>query len=202
MNDFKKIVAKNIIYLRSTLGMTQTQLGEALNYSDKSVSKWERGESLPDVYVLKHIADLSGVTVDWLLNDHEGEENPVPQPEQKKVHRYSRAFISMTVLAGIWALAVLIFVILWIYGIVLWQAFVYAVPVSLITMLVLNSIWGSRENNLYIISGIVWGLISSVYLSFLANNWWQLFILGIPAQIIIILAFSIKNRPPKDGADR
>jgi len=202
LNDFKKIVAKNIIYLRSTLGMTQTQLGEALNYSDKSVSKWERGESLPDVYVLKHIADLSGVTVDWLLNDHEGEENPVPQPEQKKVHRYSRAFISMTVLAGIWALAVLIFVILWIYGIVLWQAFVYAVPVSLITMLVLNSIWGSRENNLYIISGIVWGLISSVYLSFLANNWWQLFILGIPAQIIIILAFSIKNRPPKDGADR
>ena len=202
LNDFKKIVAKNIIQLRTSLGMTQTQLGEALNYSDKSVSKWERGESLPDVYVLKRIADLAGVTVDWLLNDHEGEENPVPASAENTVHRYSRAFISMTVLAGIWALAVLIFVILWIYGIVLWQAFVYAVPVSLITMLVLNSIWGSRENNLYIISGIVWGLISSVYLTFLSNNWWQLFILGVPAQIIIILAFSIKNRPPKDSAGR
>ena len=202
MNDFKKIVAKNITQLRTSLGMTQTQLGEALNYSDKSVSKWERGESLPDVYVLKNIADLAGVTVDWLLSDHEGEEAPVPAPVQKKVHRYSRTFISMTVLAGIWALAVLIFVILWICNIVVWQVFVYAIPVSLITMLVLNSIWGSRENNLYIISGIVWGLISSVYLSFLSNNWWQLFILGIPAQIIIILAFSIKNRPPKDSSDR
>ena len=202
VNDFKKIVAKNITQLRTSLGMTQTQLGEALNYSDKSVSKWERGESLPDVYVLKNIADLAGVTVDWLLTDHEGEEAPLPATEQKKVYRYSRTFISMTVLAGIWALAVLIFVILWIYGIVVWQVFVYAIPVSLITMLVLNSIWGSRENNLYIISGIVWGIISSVYLSFLNNNWWQLFIIGIPAQIIIILAFSIKNRNAKDEIAR
>lgn len=200
LNDFKKIVAKNITQLRVSLGMTQSQLGEALNYSDKSVSKWERGESLPDVYVLKHIADLAGVTVDWLLHDHEGEEAPVPAAEEKKVHRYSRVFISMTVLAGIWALAVLVFVILWILGFVVWQVFVYAIPVSLITMLVLNSIWGKRENNLYIISGIVWGLIGSVYLSFLSNNWWQLFILGVPAQIIIILAFSIKNRSPKGGS--
>ncbi|MBQ7218900.1 MAG: helix-turn-helix transcriptional regulator, partial [Ruminococcus sp.] len=46
--------------------MTQAQLGEELSYSDKSVSKWERGESIPDVYVLKHIADLSGVTVDYI----------------------------------------------------------------------------------------------------------------------------------------
>ena len=202
MNDFKKIVAKNITALRTSLGMTQTQMGEELNYSDKSVSKWERGESLPDVYVLKHIADLAGVTVDWLLSEHDGDESaPAARPESKP-HRYSRRFISLTVLAGIWALAVLIFVILWITGLVAWQVFIYAVPVSLITMLVLNSVWGSRENNLYIISGIVWGVIGSVYLSFLDNNWWQLFLLGIPAQIIIILAFSIKNRPPKDKSNR
>ncbi|MBQ9515630.1 MAG: helix-turn-helix transcriptional regulator, partial [Ruminococcus sp.] len=54
MDDFKKIVAENIIKLRTSLGMTQAQLGEELSYSDKSVSKWERGESIPDVYVLKH----------------------------------------------------------------------------------------------------------------------------------------------------
>ena len=193
MDDFKKIVAGNITKLRGAMNLTQAQLGEKLNYSDKSVSKWERGESLPDVYVLKQIADMAGVTVDYLLNDHAGEpvENAVPE---QKARRYSRRFITLTVLAGIWALAVLIFVILWMAGILNWLVFIYAVPVSLITMLVLNTIWGSRRNNLYIISGIVWGIICSVYLSFLQYNWWQLFLLGVPAQVIIMLAFSIKNK--------
>ena len=193
---FKKIVASNITKLRNNMGMTQAQLGDALNYSDKSVSKWERGESLPDVYVLKSIADMAGVTVDWLLEEHEGdaaEELPAPAGGR----RYSRKFILLTVLAGIWALAILLFVILWITGSVNWLIFVYAVPVSLITTLVLNSVWGSGVVNLYIISGLIWGIICSVYLSFLDNNWWQLFLIGVPAQIIIIFAFSIKKRPKR-----
>jgi transcriptional regulator with XRE-family HTH domain len=198
MNDFKKIVAENMTKLRTSRGLTQAQLGEQLNYSDKSVSKWERGESLPDVYVLKQLADLYGVTVDYLLTDHDGAE-AVPSPaEEEKPRRYSRRFVTLTVLAGIWALAVLIFVILWITGTVFWLIFVYAIPVTMITMLVLNSVWGTRENNLYIISALVWGILCSVYLTFLDRNWWQLFLIGLPAQLIIILSFSIRNKP-KNG---
>lgn len=195
VDDFKKIVAENIIKLRTSLGMTQAQLGEELSYSDKSVSKWERGESIPDVYVLKRIADLAGVTVDYIITKHDpSEEAEIKKPAPKE-HRYSRRFISLTVLAGIWTLAVTIFVILWICGIVNWLVFVYAVPVSLVTMLVLNSVWGTRQVNLYLISGLVWGVIASVYLTALEQNWWQIFLLGVPAQIIIILAFSIRNKP-------
>ena len=193
MDDSKRIVAKNITALRTSMNLTQAQLGEKLSYSDKSVSKWERGDSVPDVFVLKKIADMAGVSVDWLLTEHTGEAPEPPAPP--KARRYSRRFITLTVLAGIWALAVLIFVVLWMTGTVMWLIFVYAVPVSLITMLVLNSVWGSRENNLYIISGIVWGIICSLYLTFLDRNWWQLFLPGVPAQIIILFAFSIKNRP-------
>ena len=76
-----------------------------------------------------------------------------------------------------------------------WLVFIYAVPVSLVTMLVLNSVWGTREVNLYLISGLVWGTIASIYLSALEQNWWQIFLLGVPAQIIVILAFSIRNKP-------
>ena len=193
MNDLKRIVAKNLTALRTSMNLTQAQLGEKLNYSDKSVSKWERGDSVPDVFVLKKIADMGGVTVDELLTDHEG-ASFVTQIKRELPRRYSRRFISLTVLAGIWALAVLLFVVLWMSGTIFWLVFVYAVPVSLITMLVLNSIWGSRETNLYLISGIVWGVICSLYLSFLDNNWWQLFLPGVPAQILILLAFSIKNK--------
>ncbi len=193
MDEFKKVVAGNITRLRTSMNLTQAQLGEKFNYSDKSISKWERGESIPDVFVLKKIADLAGVTVDYIINPHSDDEEI--QPNKTEGRRYSRRFITLTVLAGIWALAVLLFVILWIAGIVNWLIFVYAIPVSLITLLVLNSVWGDRSWNLYIISGLVWGIICSVYLTALKYNWWQLFLLGIPAQIIIIFAFSIKRKP-------
>lgn len=192
MDESKKIVAENISRLRTSLGMTQAQLGEQLNYSDKSVSKWERGESVPDVFVLKQIADMAGVTVDYLLNEHSPDE--VIEPDVKE-HRYSRRFISLTVIAGIWALAVLLFVVLWILGIISWIVFVGAIPVSLITLLVLNSVWGNRWNNVYIISALVWSILGLVYLATLDQNWWQIFLLGVPAQIIIIFAFSIKKKP-------
>ena len=195
MDETKRIVADNIIRIRTSLGLTQAQLGEKLNYSDKSISKWERAESIPDVFVLKSIADMGGVTVDYLLNVHEGEDKP--PVEEHSAHRYSRRFITLTVLTGIWALAVMTFVILWICGVISWLVFVYALPVCLVTLLVLNSVWGDKRWNLYRISGIVWGTICSIYLSFLSLNWWQLFLLGIPAQIIIIFAFSIKRRPGK-----
>lgn len=197
VDDFKRIVANNITTLRTLSGLTQAALGERLNYSDKSVSKWERGESLPDAYVLKNMADLFGVTVDYLLTEHD-EDEPVPAPA-KKVHRYSRRVISMVVMACIWTLALLIFIILWIAGTICWQIFVYTVPVSLITLLVLNSVWGIPRHNLYIISGIVWGIISSIYLTALEQNWWQLFLIGVPAQIIIVLSFAIKRRPKKQS---
>ena len=193
MDDFKKVVADNIIKLRTSMNLTQAQLGEKLNYSDKSISKWERGESVPDVMVLKKIADMSGVTVDYIITPHSEDEEL--QQVQKKPHRDSRRFITLTVLTGIWALAVLVFVVLWLSGVFNWLVFVYAVPVSLITLLVLNSVWGDRTWNLYIVSGLVWGIICSIYLTAIQHNWWQLFLLGIPAQIIIIFAFSIRKRP-------
>ena len=199
MEDMKKIVAGNITRVRTSLGLTQAQLGEKLNYSDKSVSKWERGESIPDVFVLKTISDLGNVTVDYLLHTHEGED--FLRAEDPTGRRYSRRFITLTVLAGIWTLAVLVFVVLWICGIFFWLVFVYAVPVSLITLLVLNSVWGDRRWNLYIVSGIVWGVICSLYLTALKLNWWQLFLLGLPAQIIIIFAFSIRRRPSVKKAE-
>ena len=69
-NDFKKIVVENLIYYRKLNKLTQLQLAEKLNYSDKAISKWERAESIPDIIILKQIADLFGVTVDYIITEH------------------------------------------------------------------------------------------------------------------------------------
>lgn len=190
MDNFKKIVAENIIRLRTSKGMTQAELGEMLSYSDKSISKWERADALPDAYVLKKIADVFDVTVDYLLNEHSPDEKIVVE----KPRTYSRTVISVITVIGIWTLALFAFVITWLCSMPTPLIFAYTVPVSLIVLLVLNSVWGIGKLNMFIISGIVWGLITCVYLTFYQSNWWQLFIIGFPAQIIIILSFFIKKK--------
>ena len=66
-NEFKSIVAKNIVRFRKAYGMTQIELAEKLNYSDKAISKWERGLSFPDISLLIPLADILKVSLYDLL---------------------------------------------------------------------------------------------------------------------------------------
>ena len=105
MDELKLIFASNLIRLRTAAGMTQAELGEQLNYSDKSISKWERGEAIPDAAVLKRMSEIFGVTVDYLLNEHDAWQ---PGPEPAACDRSHHAII-LVALMGIVTLAVLVF---------------------------------------------------------------------------------------------
>ena len=98
MDNLKMIIAKNIAALRMGEHLTQAELAERLNYSDKAVSKWERGESLPDITVIKAIADMFGVTVDWLLCEH-GEDEKIDSLEEVRLNREIRGFTSFSRIA-------------------------------------------------------------------------------------------------------
>ena len=189
MEDLKFITAANIISLRTKAGMTQAQLAELLNYSDKSVSKWERAEAVPDAYVLKHMSEIFGVSVDYLLSSHNDWE-PI---SQKQKRRYRSEIIVLISMAGIWTLAFFIFIIGWILGHMLWLVFIYAVPISLITRLVFNSVWENGKRNYYIVSTLVASIFVMVYLTLLRWNPWQLLLLIIPAELIVFLAFRVKK---------
>ena len=202
MDECRAAVAANLIRLRTAAGLTQSELGDKLNYSDKSVSKWERGDAAPDVFVMKQIADIYGVTVDYLLQPHEENEGmPAPAGEDAD---YSTAIITTVSILGIWTVALLIFVVLWLTGSIVWQIFVYAIPISLITLLVLHSIWRGGRWNQYIIAALVLSVILTVYLSLLPSNPWQLFLLAIPAELVVFLSFRIKRRrkSPVSTAER
>ena len=101
MDELKLIFASNLIRLRTAAGMTQAELGEQLNYSDKSISKWERGEAIPDAAVLKRMSEIFGVTVDYLLNEHDAWQ---PGPEPAACDRSHYAII-LVALMGIVTLA-------------------------------------------------------------------------------------------------
>lgn len=191
MNETGLALASNLIKLRTSAGMTQAELGEKLNYSDKTISKWERADALPDVLVLKQISELFHVSIDDLLRADTHWEMPKDQEEKSLEIKYISSAITKVSIAGIWTLAVLVFAIFWILGSIEWSIFIYAVPVSLITYLVLHSIWRGGKHNLYIVGALVFSIICTVYVALIQFNLWQLFLVVIPAELVVYLSFRI-----------
>ncbi len=197
--ELKQIIADNISKLRREAGMTQSELAEKLNYSDKAVSKWERAESTPDITVLKSISELFGVSVDYLLAEDHVEAEVIPEPVKTRKMNNHTAITCISILI-VWSVATFIFVM---FDLIIptmrahWLAFAYAIPVSMIVWLVFNSIWFNRRRNFLIVSFLMWTSLASLYLSLIPAgfNIWQIFVLGIPGQAIIYLWSRIKGKP-------
>ena len=187
MENSKQIVAQKIHDLRVVHKLTQTDLADRLNYSDKAISKWERAESMPDVAVLVQIADRLGVSMDELFRDNKPPQAP-PKADKNLQHGL---IIGMSLLL-VWLIATFVFIVLVLTGVAVrycWLAFLFAVPVSMIVWLVLNSVWFDRRRNYLIISLLMWSVLASIYLCLLPFGYqiWLIFLLGVPGQIIILL---------------
>ena len=200
LSELKLISASNIIKLRTGAGLTQAELGEKLNYSDKTISKWERGEAIPDAYVLTQMAEIFGVTVDYLLSSHDAWESPEQQEEKERKqeeHRYSVNMIIAISVLGVWTMALTIFVMLWLFDIILWETFVVALPVSILTYMVLICVFRRRRHLQFVIAAFVLSLFILLYFTLPLQKPWQLFLIAIPAEIIVFLSCNIRRRPRK-----
>lgn len=204
MTDLKLTVARNIIELRRKHNMTQLELAERLNYTDKAVSKWERGESLPDIIVLKTIADMFGVTLDYLVAeehadtepDHiwmESEEEISEREKRRRRNLLVHAYVTGVSVLLVWLLATFVFVIIQLINPMVvrhWLAFLYAVPVSCVLWLIFNSIWFNSRRNFLIVSALMWSVLASIHITFLVFGYpevWLMYVLGVPGQAIILI---------------
>ena len=200
LSELKLISASNLIKLRTGAGLTQAELGEKLNYSDKTISKWERGEAIPDAYVLTQMAEIFGVTVDYLLSSHDAWESPEQQEEKERKqeeHRYSVNMIIAISVLGVWTMALTIFVLLWLFDIILWETFIVALPVSILTYMVLICVFRRRRHLQFVIAAFVLSLFILLYFTLPMQKPWQLFLIAIPAEIIVFLSCNIRRRPRK-----
>lgn len=213
MNDekLKSQLGANIVAYRKRSGLTQAKLAEQLNYSDKAVSKWERGESMPDVLTLVQLAEVFETTVDELLADPDAlPEEPGGRIEQvmgAAVEKTLKRKANKKVILGlssllVWFVALFIFVVVSSLDIPKsWVAFFYAVPADAIVQLSMRSAWHDFRYNKTLISIIVWGTILSIYMTlfvFWSLNIWKLFLLGIPGQLAIFLWFRLYRKSPKE----
>lgn len=200
--EINQKIAKNIMTYRKAAGLTQAELAEKINYSDKSVSKWESGNGIPDVYTLMQMARLFGVT----LNDLVGEETlPVQKPEKRAISKGMQALIMLLSSGIVWLVATLVFIVLQLLlpgGGAWWVSFVYAVVANAIVTLVYGCIWKHRIIRAISISLIVWVSLTALYLTaymiFFYNDMesgalWLIFLLGIPLQCMEIFWESFRT---------
>ena len=216
MNDekLKTQLGANIVAYRKRSGLTQAKLAEQLNYSDKAVAKWERGESMPDVLTLVQLAELFEISTDELLADPEA----IPKDSGGRIEHAMETAVEKTLKRKankriILALCSLLvwFVALFVYVVVSsmdipksWITFFYAIPADAIVQLSMRSAWRDFRWNKTLISLIMWGSILSVYLTlflFWGFNVWRLFLLGVPGQLAIWLWFRMYRKSPKEEND-
>lgn len=205
----KTQIGANIAAYRKRAGLTQVGLAEKLNYSDKAISKWERGESVPDVLTLAQLAELFCISVNDLLVDPEAlpeDTGKVQQAMEQVVEKTLKRKADKSIILKLssllcWFVALLLYVVLsaipftesWS-----WLFFIYAIPANAIVLLSLRSAWHDFRWNKALISVIVWGSLLSIYVTlyvFLEWNIWKMFLLGIPGQIAILLWFRLFGGP-------
>ena len=202
INEINQKIAKNIMMYRKAAGLTQADLAEKFIYSDKSVSKWESGNGIPDVYTLMQMAKLFGVT----LNELVGEESlPAQVPQKKGISLGMQSLIMLLSSGIVWLVATLVFIVLQLVlpgGGDWWIAFIYAVVANAIVILVYGCVWKHRFVRAISISLIVWMSLTALYLTvhaFFKYNGadsgalWLVFLLGIPLQLMEIFWESFRS---------
>lgn len=186
INKIRENFARNLTFYRKAAGKTQLELANELNYSDKSVSKWERGEGLPDLEVTAQIAQTLGVNVSDLIAD---------KVKRRILITRNKALITCLSVGVVWLVAAILFFILQLLlpNASSWLVFVYALPVSSVVAIVFSSIWWKRIHILLSVSFLIWSAALCICLSVNHQKIFLIFIIAAILELMSLLAFFIKK---------
>ena len=207
-NELKQNVARNITALRKKHNMTQADLAERLNYSDKSISKWERGDGLPDIFVLTRIAELFDVTLNDLVAAEPAEaEQPATVDESSGAVHPRRTLITALCVGLVWFIATLAFFLLNVFlpdAKSLWLPFIYALPVSSIILVVFSHMWWKNLLRCIAVSSLVWMLTLCVQLSAHifndgVRNMQLIYVSAAAFQVLVVLWYVYRYIRKKNG---
>ena len=197
--NLEQIVADNLVYYRKAAGLTQLEVAEKFNYSDKSISKWERAEGLPDILVLKALADFYDIRVDDFFREEKAKIKMT-----RKSRRWFIFGLSETLVWLVFGVFFSVFSIALPNVFAWWLLFVYAAAASAILAVVWAGIYHKRLYQLIATSCIVWFTIASIYLTALMvtlpnpnPNLWLLFLIGVPLEILAVLWYFLRKNLKK-----
>lgn len=199
MDDLRLIIANNLMRYRKKAKLTQVELAEKLNYSDKAVSKWERGDSLPDIIVLCDIAKLFNITLDSLTSKTDEHIARTPRTFFERFYS-NKMLITLCSSITVWLVASILFVFLSLFTEInyLWMIFVYAIPINCIILIIFNYLWKNIYYNFTTVASLMISLAVCIYFSldlFLEiNRIWLIFIILIPLLVLAYLWFVVRKK--------
>lgn len=197
--ELRQVIAKKIAFYRRQLNLTQAELADKINYSDKSISKWERGEGLPDIYVLTLLADIYGVSVNDLVSDEIPQVVTISNPKKKYI-------IPLLSVGLVWLVATVVFFALKVTAPAVglaYLSFIFAIPVSFIILIVFTSLWFNLLCRFLSVSGLIWSLTSCIYITAVllapakVENMYLIYIVAAVIQVLTMLWFWLLHNPNK-----
>lgn len=190
--SIRKIIALNITENRKRLGITQSELAEKINYSDKSVSKWERGDGLPDIVTIMTLAEIFGVSVDDLLHSPEERPEKPAEPVLSTDSRDNRKgyFITILSVIGVWIIGI---TIMCMFRSIapdvadLWNTRIFTITLltAFIVLLVLSCLWMPKPWIFISCSGIIWSAALTVFSVFGLH----IFPVSLIMQLVVAVCF-------------
>lgn len=192
--NIKNNISQNLIYLRKNQKLTQGEFAEKISYSDKTISKWENGDAIPDVETLNLIAQFYNVSIDAIINS-DLQKIVTKEKSKTNIQHVNKIIITSLAVLLVWLVAVVIHVqINLLFNINLWILYIASIPISMIVLLVFNCIWGRRHLTFIILSFLVWTTLLYFHLQLMSvDNMWSLYFIGLPLQIAIILWSQLKK---------
>lgn len=186
LDKLKEIIAKNLILYRTKAKLSQLELAQKINYSDKSISKWERALGIPDIIVLKQLANLYNIKVDDFFVENEKLEDikiDINKSKQKK-----HLLITLLACGLVWLVATLVFVPLcWLKINNSWLSFIVAIPVTMIVLIVFSRLWWKYYFVGIFSSALSWTIALCINLFLPNTKAYLIYYICIPLQVLIIM---------------
>ena len=203
MNNMYEILSDNLVRLRKSRKLTQAEFADIIKYSDKSVSKWETGMSVPSLETLVEIADFYGMTIDELIRKPVDSEKVILVEKIKKTNKLTITLLSIV---AVWLVATVVFVaLIFMQNSNAWLSFIWALPATFILAIIFSSIW-NRKFLILSLSFFLWTIITSTFLQLIVTGNGQgtylLYIVGIPLQIVIFLTRNFRREVADNNAEK
>ena len=195
--DIKEIIGGNIAFLRKGKKWTQLELAEKMDYSDKAISKWERGESSPDPDALLALANLFDVQIDYFFHENEDEQKKFVKKSNKMF--LNELLLTILLCISVFTISTVVFMIGSLRDInnakTFWIAFIYAIPLCAIVISIFLKRHGYRFAMSISISVLLWSILLVGFLQLLISNYnaWMIFLVGVPLEAAIIIYYLLKK---------
>ena len=188
MANVKETVKTNLVKLRKEHKMTQMELAEKIGYSDKAISRWETGEVNPDIETLDRLAELYEVDISVFFKEYDAKSYRAEKNKNEQIGR--KIVVASLMIIALWYVGIMVFMYDTTFGINQsrsWLTFIWLLPITFLTCAIFNRKWGNHTFGIIFSSLVLWTFLTAVYLQYLENNLYLLFISGVPIQIAIPL---------------